>query len=102
MMGRDSGALPVCEIESRDADGRWDAGESTRLLADNVRLADRLHRLGPAMVGMAHDLAHARRENALLRRENVRLQLLADVSAATCVLDVAEDAERNLRALRAR
>ena len=50
--------------------------ERSRLVAGNAELADRLRRLGPALSSMACDLARARRENAALRRENLRLQVL--------------------------
>ena len=55
--------------------------------AENAEFADRLRQLGLALSRMASDLADTRRENALLRRENVRLQsrldeLSSDVDAA--------------------
>ena len=46
------------------------------MVAENAALAARLRRLGPALSSMACDLARARRENAALRRENLRLQML--------------------------
>jgi hypothetical protein len=55
------------------ADGGWDVDG---LIAENAELADRLRRLGPAFSSMAQDLARARRENAALRRENLRLKML--------------------------
>ena len=51
-------------------------GGGSRLVAENAALAARLRRLGPALSSMACDLARARRENAALRRENLRLQML--------------------------
>jgi cell shape-determining protein MreC len=59
-------------VDGEDGDGR--------LLAENASLADRLPRLGRALTSMAHDLAHARRENATLRRENLRLRALLGAS----------------------
>ena len=49
----------------------WSDG---RLIAENAELANRIRRLGPALASMAGDLARARRENAALKRENLRLQ----------------------------
>ena len=43
------------------------------LVAENAQLAERMQRLGPALVSTARDLAQARRENAALKRENRRL-----------------------------
>lgn len=56
---------------------RTGSDDRDRLIAiENDRLAARLQRLGPAMVGMASDLAGARREIASLKRENRRLRAL--------------------------
>ncbi len=60
----------------------WDDAKASAsgslLLAENAELLARLRRLGPAMTSMAHDLASARRQNAALRRENLRLRTLID------------------------
>ena len=56
--------------------GGWGEDSGGRLAAENAELAERLRRLGPVLASMAHDLARSRRENAALRRENLRLQAL--------------------------
>jgi hypothetical protein len=45
-----------------------------RLVAENDALARRVQRLAPVLASMARDLAEARRENAILKRENRRLR----------------------------
>jgi hypothetical protein len=47
-------------------------------MAENELLAERIRRLAPALTEMVHDLAEARRQNAALRRENLRLRDLLD------------------------
>jgi hypothetical protein len=54
--------------------GGWGDGSDGRLLAENAELTDRLRRMGPALANIAHELARARRENAALKRENLRLE----------------------------
>jgi hypothetical protein len=48
--------------------------EAGRLVAENAELVGRVNRLSPVLVGMAQDLAVARRRGAALKRENRRLR----------------------------
>ena len=48
--------------------------EAGLLVAENAELVGRAKRLSPVLVGMAQDLAVARRESAALKRENRRLR----------------------------
>jgi hypothetical protein len=77
------GEMSIALATEEELAADWSAtGEANaRLLAENEQLVARLRRLGPALADMAQDLAQARRENVLLKREVSRLRSLTGAAA---------------------